>query len=51
MLTTRATHLWYLYLGEVIFDWRRSKHAPDFIFGEDDKDFNPDSEKLEVMNF
>ncbi|EDV29122.1 uncharacterized protein TRIADDRAFT_52680 [Trichoplax adhaerens] len=34
-------------IWEVIFDRRRNNQAPDFIFGEEDKDFNPDSEKLE----
>ncbi|RDD42985.1 BRCA1-A complex subunit BRE [Trichoplax sp. H2] len=38
-------------IWEVIFDRRRNNQAPDFIFGEEDKDFNPDSEKLESLSY
>ena len=35
-------------LGEILFNWSQPEEPPDFIFGPDDTDFEPDAEKLPV---
>lgn len=34
--------------GEVLFNWAQPEEPPDFIFGPDDTDFEPDTEELKV---
>ena len=45
------TCIYFLFLGEILFNMHYPEDPPDFIFGPDDRGFLPNLENIEVSSY